>query len=132
MTREDVLFYIAVIGAPAAVLSCLYQIISYHWPRATNSVSPPVPTPSATRPIWINAIIALVVCIAVGTDYYDRHFNHPPTVPVSGWGANTTANEAAFYVLFDSSPIQSYASNYKLILLVRGISLTLMKPLTRQ
>lgn len=120
MTREDMLFYIAVIGAPAAVISCIYQVISYHRPQQNSLLTASPPNKFSGRPILINSILALIVCAAVGFDYYDRH-SLPLELPMPSWGVIGQPSGFPLYsATVDTHAVFDGRNKYKLMLLARN------------
>jgi hypothetical protein len=123
MTREDVLFFIAVIGAPVAVISCIYQIAAYYRPPGAGSALPAHKKKRAwPRPILFNAVIALIVCGAVGLDYWERTFDKPLFVQPLKWGITPGTPQSAphFYMSFDSSTLAKFGRQDRLFLIARG------------
>jgi hypothetical protein len=120
MSREDILFYIAVIGAPAAILSCIYQIVQYHWPQPSKPMRATRQSKPSMRPVWFNAGIALVVCIAVGMDIYAR--NAPSAtndIPIRALLEYGIHPPATFRAEVDGAALQKYAQDYQAILITR-------------
>ncbi len=133
MSRDDILFYLAVIGGPATIVSCLYQILAYHWPSGGVPMASGTSTSwlSGAKAIWVNALLALLVCGALATDYYDRRESQSPSeAAFISWGAaSQTPNAPPLYTgIVDAPRLEKYKDDYKVILLARNASTANVDP----
>ena len=106
------------IATVCAVISVVYAILEYHFPHREGHEDTHANIKQGRRWFLLKWLPPVVAIAAVGFGYYDRRYGASPSSQplITSFGTTPPRN---YYAIVNGAAIIEYATNFKLMLIVR-------------